>query len=78
MSNLQQQQQQIMAQMQITQQALMLGQNVDGEDQLLGTKGKEGPGLLSETGYPIGTSFGSSNRKSSTHRQVYLHATKKI
>lgn len=72
LSNLQQQQQQIMAQMQITQQALMLGQNIDGEDQSFNIRGKEGHGLLSESGYPIGTSFGSSSRKSSTHRQVCI------
>ena len=63
LSNLQQQQQQIMAQMQITQQALMLGQNIDGEDIPVRPKGKEAPGILSDTGYPMGSSFALSSKR---------------
>ena len=70
LSNLQQQQQQIMAQMQITQQALMLGQNIDAEDVPIKPRGKEMPGILSETGYPLGSSFPLNNKK--TSKQVRI------
>ena len=69
LSNLQQQQQQIMAQMQITQQALMLGQNMDSDNDLpIKSKGKDISGVLPDTGYPLSSSFSLGTKKPS--RQV--------
>ena len=62
-SSLQQQQQQIMAQMQITQQALMLGQNMDSEDLPIKPRSKEPSGILPDAGYPIGSSFPLNSKK---------------
>ena len=73
LSNLQQQQQQIMAQMQITQQALMLGQNMDSEDVPSKLKGKETSGSIPDSGYPIGSSFPLGAKKQS--KQVYFRET---
>jgi hypothetical protein len=69
-TSLQQQQQQIMAQMQITQQALMLGQNMDSEDVSLKSSGKEMPGILPETAYAMGSSFPLGSKKQ--NKQVYI------
>ena len=69
LSNLQQQQQQIMAQIQITQQALMLGQNMDSDNDLpIKSKGKDISGVLPDTGYPLSSSFSLGTKKPS--RQV--------
>ena len=64
-----------MAQMQITQQALMLGQNMDNQtsdpqsDVNQGLKGKEGLLPNEKGGYALNSSFGLSNHKKS-QRQV--------
>ena len=63
LSSLQQQQQQIMAQMQITQQALMLGQNMDSEDMPIKPRSKDSSGILPDAGYPIGSSLPFNSKK---------------
>ena len=70
LSSLQQQQQQIMSQMQITQQALMLGQNMDGDDVSIKPRNKDVSGILPDTGYPIGSSFLLNSKKQ--NKQVII------